>query len=190
MTTNVIDALNTSDGNVVAEGAARLAGYCGAYSYLVLGAAALFLVGGFVFVVIAAKYEAAKAKAEAEEAEAKARKAAAEAAQAEGKPKPETFVVSAAVAAAKGFAEALGNAKAWLAMVIIGLLLLWLAGSAPHMCVSGDSGEQEQTSPEGNNGADAGDEPGGDATDNAQAPANTAGSAPPTEGGNEAGEGQ
>lgn len=189
MSNNVVDALNTSDGNV-AEAGAWLIDYCGLYSNVVLAGAALFLVGGFVFVAIAARHEAEKAKAEAEKAKAEARKAEAEARRAEGTPDgaQEFFPVTVAVAAAKGFAEALGTAKAWLAMVIIGLLLLWLAGSAPQMCVWGDSDDQqEQASPGGNDGADATEEPGDNADDDAQATANDSNGVPPTEGANAAG---
>ncbi len=183
MTNNVVDALNTSDGNV-AEAAEWLIDYCGVYANVVLIGAALFLVGGFVFVVIAARFEADKAKAEARKAEAEARKA-------EGQGGAELFPITVAVTAAKGFADALGTAKAWLAMVIIGLILLWLAGSAPLMCVSGDSGDRPvQTSADGNEDADAGDNAAtnaaDNAADNAQAPANT-GTSEPADGGNAGG---
>lgn len=178
MSNNVVDALNTSEGNL-AEAGAWLIDYCGVYSNVVLAGAALFLVGGFVFVVIAARHEAEKAKAEADKAKAEARIA-----EEKAKGSQEFFPITVAVAAAKGFAEALGTAKAWLAMVIIGLVLLWLAGNAPLMCVSGDSGDQrERTSADGNDGADAGD----DDADNAQAPANGANGVAPAEGGNGAG---
>ncbi|HEX8623033.1 MAG TPA: hypothetical protein VF718_13785 [Allosphingosinicella sp.] len=152
-----VDAANSIDGNAAGETAARFAGYCGTYGYVILIAAVLFLGAGLIFVILAGRFEAAKAKAEAEKAEAEAKKAKAEAEKAEleaealrrggagdgGPDGPQaSIIVGPVVTVAKGLAEALGNAKAWVAMVIIGLVLLWMAGSAPQTCVVGPGADE------------------------------------------------
>ncbi|HZF93266.1 MAG TPA: hypothetical protein VEZ20_00180 [Allosphingosinicella sp.] len=153
MANNNIGAPEARDGNTLSDGMEALLGYCTTYSYTILVAALLFLAGGLVFVLVAASSEAAKAAADA-------RKAAAEAELAEERAKAakagtfnageiRSIVPTEAVTALKGLAEALGNAKAWLAMVLIGLLLLWMAGTAPRICAGdkADAGEQKKDQP-------------------------------------------
>jgi hypothetical protein len=169
--------------------AAWVAGYCDTYSYAVLYTALAFLLVGLAFVAGAAFFEARKSLAEAKRVEAEARKAAAEALKAEAEAglarteaeaagkgdregAPIVVPVNAVTTFIKSFAAVLGDAKAWVAMVLIGLLLLWMAGAAPGICgkpfqlsdtnQSADAGDN--ASDEGND--DAGDNSTGNAADN------------------------
>lgn len=155
--------------NASSEALAGLVGYCDTYSYTILAAAAAFLLVGLVFVAVAAVHEARKTAAEARKAEAEADKAEAEAAAArDGRETPMTVTLPAVVTAVKGLAAALGDAKAWVAMILIGLLLSWMAGNAPYLCKSGFvlTGAEEKKS-----GADSDDDTAtnsaGNASDNA-----------------------
>ncbi|HEX8526886.1 hypothetical protein [Allosphingosinicella sp.] len=143
------DALNSSLGTEsVVSIADWVAGYCQVYAQTVLGLGALFLLVGLAFVALSAASERRKAQAEAEKAEAEARRAETEAAKAEAAAggngsRTEVISLPVVVAAAKGFAEVLGTAKAWIGMILIGLLLLWMAGSAPRMCVGAPAEVEE-----------------------------------------------
>ncbi|MDQ4087442.1 MAG: hypothetical protein M3177_05470, partial [Pseudomonadota bacterium] len=46
----------------------------------------------------------------------------------------------AVIEALKSLLTALSSAKIWLALTIVGLLLLWMAATAPRLCVIGDDG--------------------------------------------------
>jgi hypothetical protein len=145
--------------NAGSDAIAGLIGYCDTYSYSILVAAAAFLLLGLVFVAVAAVHEARKSAAEARKAEAEAAKAEAEAKAAQGGQEiATTIALPAVVTAVKGLAAALGDAKAWVAMILIGLLLSWMAGNAPNLCKSGFvlTGAEENKS-----GDDARDDPAG-----------------------------
>lgn len=171
---NVLENNTQEIANASSDAVAGLIGYCETYSYSILVAAAAFLLTGLVFVAVAAVHEARKSAAEARKAEAEA--AIAEAAR-DGKETAE-IPLPAVVTAVKGLAAALGDAKAWVAMILIGLLLAWMAGNAPNLCKSGfvltgaeenESGEDADDDPAANgsgngagNSADPGDGNGAD----------------------------
>jgi hypothetical protein len=203
MANESVNAAANVIGNGMDDTLEAFVGYCGVYSYAVLIAAIAFLGAGLVFVGIAASYEARRAIAEAKRIEEEARKAAADAAKAEaeaeqaraaaqaagvgiGAPVQAAAIpVNAVVTFFKSFATVLGEAKAWVAMILIGLLLLWMAGNAPKLCASGvhviggENRQQESDSEEGDNSAANASEPTeGNGSGNAQTPANTA-AAPP-----------
>lgn len=179
--------------NSSSEALAGLIGYCDTYSYTILAAAVAFLLVGLAFVAVAAVHEARKSAAEARKAEAEADKAEAQAAIArEGRETPMTVTLPAVVTAVKGLAAALGDAKAWVAMILIGLLLSWMAGNAPNLCKSGfvltgaeenKSGKDEDADPAtnsaGNVSGDAADANDGNGAD--PAPAGNSGTEPATE---------
>ena len=189
---NNVTALDNGVGNSAAETVVAWAGYCSTYSYSVLVAALAFLALGLAFVASAAVFEARKSRAEAERVEAEARKAKAEADKAENKSGAESvsIPVVAVTTFVKSFAAVLGDAKAWVAMVLIGLLLLWMAGSAPHLCKSGiklvaggDNAADTNTSdnsaddPGGNGAGNAGNGSSGNSAANVQATEENVGTA-------------
>jgi hypothetical protein len=164
---NAGNAVENAVENTVGKNVAAWADYCSTYSYSVLCAALAFLLAGLAFVIAAAYFEARKAKAEAERVEAEARKAVAEATAAENQSKAEdsggrkaaplVVPVNAVTTFIKSFATVLGEAKAWVAMVLVGLLLLWMAGGAPRLCASdiefADTNEAADTPGNGANSA-------------------------------------
>lgn len=184
MVNNVVAAADNSVANATPDVVEGLIGYCSTYSYAVLWAALAFLAAGLVFVMAAAYFEARKAKAEAERLEAEARKAAAEAVKAEAalaeqaagrkgserEAAPMVVPVNAVTTFIKSFAAVLGDAKAWVAMVLIGLLLLWMAGAAPGNCGTSivlNDGNQTEEPGEGDNASgNEADVPDNAATDN------------------------
>jgi hypothetical protein len=181
--TNTVRVSENGAANLAAESPPAWVSYCSTYSYAVLYAALAFLAAGLIFVAAAAYFEARKAKAEAERVEAEARKAAAEAQIAEAEAAgaragvdsldsaPIIIPVNAVTTFVKSFAAVLGDAKAWVAMVIIGLLLLWMAGAAPGFCGKdiGFGDANQAVDPDGNGSAQgnsAGNNSAGNATDN------------------------
>jgi hypothetical protein len=102
-----------------------IVGFCNGYASKALWLAELFIYLGLVMGLIMAAAEAYKLFREA----AAVKSAGAPAAAAES--------TSAVGEVIKSLAGILTNAKAWLALVIVGVILLWLAGnSVPSFCTS------------------------------------------------------
>lgn len=59
--------------------------------------------------------------------------------------------LQAVVAALTSLLTALKDAKAWLALVITGLLLLWIAASAPDLCLPDEYRPRPTAAPQGQN---------------------------------------
>jgi hypothetical protein len=100
-------------------------GFCNAYAPLALSLAKLFVYAGLTMGVILAAAEAYKLYREARAIT-----------PAGASPRADAVAANPAVSEIiKGLVGLLTGAKAWLALVILGILLLWLAGNAaPHFC--------------------------------------------------------
>jgi len=109
-----------------------VADFCAAYGPTILSLAKLFIWGGLIFALIAALAEATASFKASGQSSARA--------EAAGLP--------AIVEALKGLLQALAGAKVWLAMTIVGVLLLWMAGhSVPAVCVPTQTAGLQNQSP-------------------------------------------
>ena len=124
--------LAAGDADSAAEASAGewVADFCKDYGEAMLFAGQLFLYVGLALAVAVAAIEiyvafkSAHAQPEPEEPSTKA----------------VALSLPAVIEALKSLLTALSSARIWLALTILGLLLLWMAATAPRLCMTGDDG--------------------------------------------------
>jgi hypothetical protein len=108
--------------------------FCEAYGPSILTLAKTFLWAGLLFALVAAVAEAVAAFKAGGQSQLTTRDAAPG--------------VPAIVDALKGLLEALKGANVWLALVVLGLLLMWMAGNAvPTFCTALPAGDRAGGNP-------------------------------------------
>ena len=154
-----LGATDPSAGGSGDQAAGWVAGFCKDYGDATLLAGQIFLYVGLALAVAVAAIEVYVAF----------KTASRPTGGGAGQPERARALTSfpAVIEALKSLLTALSSAKIWLALTILGVLLLWMAATAPRLCVPGGQGDTDASDPQTGNtvgnpsNESAGEEPGG-----------------------------